>query len=100
MKKLLFLSLLWALPSFAQFAQPPNGMLCGGVPCVAPGNPQINAAFILIGPRTIASAPPKIQLPAANSNNTYWISTITDGATATDCTTGGGSTLVLCISTG
>jgi hypothetical protein len=46
---------------------------------------------------TIAGTNP---IPAAASGNSGWVILITDGASGTDCTTGGGSTLVWCRSSG
>lgn len=49
--------------------------------------------FDYLGSKTVST------LPAAASSNLF-IATVTDGTTATDCTTGGGSNKVLCQSNG
>jgi hypothetical protein len=53
---------------------------------------------VVIGPKTIGAG--ASQLPAAASGNTNWMTTVTDAASASDCTVGSGTAKALCISNG
>jgi hypothetical protein len=54
-----------------------------------------SASVVVMGPGVLVS-----QLPAAAANNTNVVYMVRDGATATDCTTGGGTKTVYCVSNG
>ena len=81
--------------AFAQLAPPntplglPAGSTVSGSNLNLPGNVGVGNA-LLLGPFTVST------LPAASSVANGGLASVTDGASTTDCTTGSGSTFVLC----
>ena len=115
MKSLILMCLLAACAMAQVTPYPWNATPCptaGGSNCTPQTDPSgnlnvtgnlsvggtLSGLQVLLGPRTIGSG--ANQLPAAASGNRDWITRITDGASAPDCTVGGGSTHVTCQSNG
>ena len=65
---------------------------------VKDANNNVSIGTTLLGPRTIGAG--ANQLPAAAAGNAGWITVVTDAASGSDCTAGGGTAAALCRSNG